>query len=159
MSLGQRGACSYGAFPRACPTVRGPRGAPTARRGRTLRPCLLRGLKSQQEAAAGTRLLRSALRGNWGRFTVKEPSWPSWEARECTNPGAWNHQAPASASVAGTRSCWREAGNWDLSTPPAGNHLWVISERLAQRAEPLVSDTCPAERRPKGLLRCTTSAL
>ena len=109
--------------------------------------------------AAGTRLLRSALRGNWGRFTVKEPSWPSWEARECTNPGAWNHQAPASASLAGTRSCWREAGNWDLSTPPAGNHLWVISERLAQRAEPLVSDTCPAERRPKGLLRCTTSAL
>ena len=39
-----------------------------------------------------------------------------------------------------------EAGNWDLSTSPAGNHLWVISERLAQRAEPLVSDACPAER-------------
>lgn len=78
-----------------------------------------------REAATGTRLLRSALRGNWGRFPVKEHSWPSWEARGCTKRGARNHQA--SASVSCCRNTQLQERSQDLGsvytvrcTPPLG---------------------------------------
>lgn len=90
------------------------------------------------------RLLRSALRGNLAGVTVKEPSWPSREARECTNPGARNHQASASASAAGTRRS-RELGSVHipplettsgsfLKDLPRERSLW-LAMRVLQREE------------------------
>lgn len=60
------------------------------------------------------------------------------------------HQ-PGSPEPSGFSECFccrdtQKPGTGICPHPPAGNHLWVISERLAQRAEPLVSDACPAER-------------
>lgn len=61
-----------------------PRGGKGERGG----PAACAGVKARGKPRPALPLLSSALRGNWSQLPVKEHSWPSWEARGCTKPGA-----------------------------------------------------------------------